>query len=81
VWGKEKEQSFQRWKSQVASPPILAYVDKDTPTRVIPDARPVRLGAVLVQENSKENRAICYASRSLSQPERCYSKTEKEALA
>ena len=59
MWGEEKEHSFQRWKSQVASPPILAYVDKDTPTCVIPDARPVGLSAVLVQENSGENRAIC----------------------
>ncbi|PFX13288.1 Retrovirus-related Pol polyprotein [Stylophora pistillata] len=81
VWGKEQEQSFQRLKSQVASAPVLAYFDKDTPTRVIADASPVGLGAVLVQEKNGESRAICYASRSLSQVERRYSQTEKEALA
>ena len=36
---------------------------------------------VLVQEKKRESRAVCYASRSLSQVERGYSQTEKEALA
>ena len=39
------------------------------------------LGAVLVQVKGGESRAICYASRSLSQVECRYSQTEKEALA
>ena len=81
VWSKEQEQSFQKLKSQVASAPVLAYFDKDAPTRVIADASPVGLGAVLVQEKNGESRAVCYASRSLSQVERRYSQTEKEALA
>ena len=81
VWGEEQEQSFQRLKSQVASAPVLAYFDKDVPTHVIADASPVGLGAVLVQEKDGESRAVCYASRSLSQVERRYSQTEKEALA
>lgn len=81
MWGKEQENSFQKLKSQVASAPVLAYFDKDAPTRVIADASPVGLGAVLVQEKNGESRAVCYASRSLSQVERRYSQTEKEALA
>ena len=81
VWGEEQEKSFQKLKNQVASAPVLAYFDKDAFTRVIADASPVGLGAVLVQEKNGESRAICYASRSLSQVERRYSQTEKEALA
>ena len=81
VWGEKQEQSFQSLKSQVASAPVLAYFDKDMPTRVIADASPVGLGAVLVQEKNGESCAVCYASRSLSQVERRYSQTEKEALA
>lgn len=38
------------------------------------------LGAVLVQEHKGENRVICYASRGLSEVERRYSQTEREAL-
>ena len=64
MWGEEQEKSFQRLKSQVASAPVLADFDKDTPTHVIADASPVGLGAVLVQEKNGEGRAVCYASRS-----------------
>ena len=81
VWGNEQEESFKELKRQLASAPVLAYFDKDARTRVIADASPVGLGAVLVQEKNGESRAVCYASRSLSQVERRYSQTEKEALA
>ena len=54
MWGEKQEQSFQRLKSQVASAPVLAYCDKDMPTRVIADASPVGLGAVLVEEKNGE---------------------------
>ena len=54
VWGEKQEQSFQRLKSQVASAPVLAYLDKDMTTRVIADTSPVGLGAVLVEEKNGE---------------------------
>ena len=81
IWGEEREKSFQKLEGQVASAPVLASFDKDAHTCVIADASPVRLGAVLVQEKNGESRAVCYVSRSLSQVERRYSQTEKEALA
>ena len=81
VWGKDQDASFKELKRLLASAPVLAYFDKDAHTRVIADASPVGLGAVLVQEKNGDSRAVCYASRSLSQVERRYSQTEKEALA
>ena len=48
---------------------------------MIVDASLVVLGAVLVEEKNGQSRAVCYASRGLSQVERRYSQTEKEALA
>ena len=58
----------------------MGYFDITTETRVITDASPVGLGAILVQEKNGEERVICYASQSLTDVEKRYSQTEKEAL-
>lgn len=81
IWGEEQEISFQKYKGQVATAPVLAYFDKNAFTHVIADASPVGLGAVLVQEKGGESCAICYASQSSSQGECHYSQMEKDALA
>ena len=59
VWGSEQEASFQELKQQLASAPVLAYFDKEAHTRVIADASPVGLGAVLVQESREQSRLLC----------------------
>ena len=81
VWGPEQQQSFDELKKRLSSAETLGYFDKNASTKVIADASHVGLGAVLVQEQGKELRVISYASRSLSDTERRYSQTEKEALA
>ena len=81
VWGPEQQQSFDELKKRLSSAETLGYFDKNAPTKVIADASPVGLGAVLVQEQGGELRVISYASRSLSDTERRYSQTEKEVLA
>ena len=81
VWGPEQQQSFDELKKRLSSAETLGYFDKNAQTKVIADASPVGLGAMLVQEQGKELRVISYASRSLSDTERRYSQTEKEALA
>ena len=58
VWGSEQEKAFQELKQQLASAPVLAFFDKDAHTRVIADASPMRLGAVLVQEKKGESRGL-----------------------
>ena len=80
VFGGE-EKAFQELKERLARAETLAYFDKDSPTQVIADASPVGLGAVLTQKQKNGPRVICYASRSLTDTERRYSQTEKEALA
>ena len=80
VWGEEQQISFDTLKSLLADADMLGYYDMNAKTQVITDASPVGLGAVLVQEQNGENRVICYASRSLTDVEQCYSQTKKDAL-
>ena len=80
-WGNDQEKAFNKLKDALSSPKTLAYFDGNAQTKVIADAGPVGLGGILVQEQNGEQRVICYASRSLTDVERRYSQTEKEALA
>lgn len=81
VWGPEQQKSFDKPKELLSKAETLGYFDIKAHTKVIADASPVGLGAVLVQEQAGEQRVISYASRSLSDVEKRYSQTEKEALA
>lgn len=83
-WTLRHEIAFNELKEAVCSTPVLGYFDNARRTRVIADASPVGLGAVLVQfedENDDKPIIISYASKSLSKTERRYCQTEKEALA
>lgn len=80
-WGSEQAAAFQKLKNELARAEVLRYYDKDAETRVITDASPVGLGAVLAQKQQGEFMVIMYASRSLTDAERRYSQTEREALA
>jgi len=73
-WGKELQVAFEKLKD-------LAYFNVNSRTRIVADASPVGLGADLTQIHESEWRVIGYASRRLSDVERRYSQTEKEALA
>jgi hypothetical protein len=81
VFGEEQRKAFSELKGALAKAGTLALFDKDAPTQVIADASPVGLGAVLVQCQLGERVPIYYVSRSLSDCEKRYSQTEKEALA
>ena len=80
IWGEEQEKSFQELKRQIVSAPVLAYFDKEAHTQIIAEASPVGLGAVLIQEKNGECRAVCYASRTLSNVERRYSRTRERGI-
>ena len=60
---------------------LESYFDRDAKTKIISDASPVGLGAILLQEHKGDDRVICYACRGLTDIERLYSQTEREALA
>ncbi|KAK3773162.1 hypothetical protein RRG08_013749 [Elysia crispata] len=81
-WTEKEENSFQELKNSLTSSSCLGYFSLTAEkTLLITDASNVGLGAMLVQENQGVCKVICYASRSLTDVERRYSTTEKEALA
>lgn len=80
-WKQEHSQAFDQLKSQLTGPMVLGYYSVNDKTQLYADASPVGLGAVLVQFKDLEPRIISYASKSLSETEKRYCQTEKEALA
>jgi hypothetical protein len=80
VWGKEQDAAFAKLKEALANASTLAYFDVNAKTQVIAYVSPVGLGAILVQKQGEDYKIICYVSHSLSDVERRYSQTEKEAL-
>ncbi|XP_055590225.1 uncharacterized protein K02A2.6-like [Uranotaenia lowii] len=81
-WGAVEEKAFNDIKFSLTRASCLGFFNSRDDTSVFADASPVALGAVLVQTNDKkEARVICYASKSLTETEKRYCQTEKEALS
>ncbi|KAL4231673.1 hypothetical protein ACF0H5_009252 [Mactra antiquata] len=76
-WGREQQNAFQELKRRMANVETLGFFKSGEKTTLVTDASNVGLGAVLIQND----KVISYASRSLSDIEKRYSTTEKEALA
>ena len=81
VWGGEQQEAFCRIKELMSKSETLAHFDPKHKTKLVADASPFGLGAVLIQEQNGNERVIAYGHRSLSTIERKYSQTEREALA
>lgn len=80
-WGTEQGAAFEILKSKLGRAETLAYFDRNAKaTKLITDASPVGLGAVLTQFQEGQERVVAYASRALTGVERRYSQTEREAL-
>jgi RNase H-like domain found in reverse transcriptase len=60
---------------------MLAMFKEETDIFILCDASGKCLGETLMQVHGKEDRVICYVSRSLSETEQQYSNTERELLA
>ncbi|XP_055615315.1 uncharacterized protein K02A2.6-like [Toxorhynchites rutilus septentrionalis] len=84
IWGEKQQTSFEKLKELIGNVQHLRFFDNTLRTRVIADASPVALGAVLLQfkgPTDDDPRPIAYASKSLTSTEKRYCQTEKEALA
>lgn len=80
-WTAEHTKAFDHLKRELSKPTVLGYYDVKDRTRVIADASPVGLGAILMQFDTHGPRIISFASRALKDVEKRYAQTEKEALA
>ena len=79
-WQSEQQAASDKLKELITSTSALAYFGVKSKTRIVADASPVGLGAVLIQLQGVEWRVIAYASRGLRDIERRSSQTEREAL-
>ena len=81
LWGEPQETAFNRIKQLLMSTEILAHHDPAKDTIIAADASNDGIGVVLVQKQGDgSRRPVCFISRSLSDAEKHYAVTEKEAL-
>ncbi|XP_048590584.1 uncharacterized protein LOC116613084 isoform X1 [Nematostella vectensis] len=82
-WGAKEAESFAQIKHLLTCAPVMSYFTQGAQTRIITDASPVGLGAILEQRQPGDGqfRPVYYASRKLSKVEQRYSQFEREALA
>ncbi|XP_043239605.1 uncharacterized protein LOC122390579 [Amphibalanus amphitrite] len=80
-WTAEMQSAFEDVKEAILTSSALAMFDPSLPTTVTTDASDVGIGAVLTQTHPEGERVVAFASSTLSQAQRQYSVTEREALA
>ena len=81
-WGIRQQNAYKQIMSLLERQLKLHHFDPSLETRVYADASPVELGALLCQKDkSGIERTVQCISRTLSDVERRYSQTEREALA
>jgi transposase InsO family protein len=82
-WEPKHQKALDRLKATLSSDTVMSYFDPTNDTELIVDASPVGLGAVLTQRDTKTGavHVVSYASKTLTDVQRRYSQTEREALA
>jgi len=81
AWQEEQQTTLDSLKNQFSPSTVMAFYNPTADTKLIVDAGPVGLGAILSQEPADGTyKPIAYGSRALTDIEQRYSQTEKEAL-
>ena len=80
---QNKLQAFNQIEDLLTNAKVMAYFDPSKDTELITDASPWGLSAILMQKSpvQDDSRVVAYASRTLTDVERRYSRTEREMLA
>ena len=81
-WAQEHNDCFENIKRMLVSNQVLAHYNPDIPIKLVVDASPTGVAAVLLNVyDSGVERPITFASQRLSATEMKYAQVEKEALA
>lgn len=82
AWTVEMNRAFNKLKSLVANATALKIPDQDKDFTLVTDCSDVGAGAVLAQEDEREELVpVAFFHHTLSEAERKYGTTEKELLA
>ena len=82
AWCEEQEKAFVKLKELISDPKSMAYFNEKSETKLVVDASPIGLAAILTQVDKRGKESIvAYSSRALTDVETRYSQTEREALA
>jgi hypothetical protein len=81
VWSEECQEVFDRLKTALLSPKVLAQPDPDIPFVLATDASDYAIGAVLSQIRDGMEHPIAFYSKTLSEVERRWPAVEKEVYA
>jgi len=81
-WGHEQQRAFEELKKSITCERTMAYFDPARPIVVRTEASfNEGLAAALLQKHGSTYRPVHFISRSLTEVEKRYSQTEKDALA
>ena len=81
-WGKREEQAFEKIKESISDSKTMAYFDPGKPIILRTEASfNEGLSAALLQQTDKGIQPVHFISRTMTDTERRYSQTEKDALA
>ena len=81
-WNEQHQKSFDQIKASLCLAPVLAFPNFSKPFILLTDASYGMISCVLAQVSDEGvERPIAYASRSLTETEKRYGITDKEALA
>ena len=81
AWTSAAEDAFCKLKAAISSAPVLACPDFSQPFQVYTDASAYGTGGVLTQGEGDEEKPVAFTSCTLTDAERNFSATEREALA